>query len=161
MEEWKDIDGCVGYQISNLGRVRSVGMYLKNRWGVYFLKGRIRKHGIDSSGYECIRIAGKTFNIHRLVWDYFGNSNRNGIKLQVDHIDCNKLNNRIDNLQLLTARDNTTKSNKRGDKLPGAFLTNGRWFSRIRINQKPIYLGCFPTELQAHEAYMKVKTLNP
>ncbi len=113
-EIWKPINGHKGlYEISNHGLIKSlarninIGQHRVWKKEEAFLKGGI------SRGYRLVLLykngKRKTFLIHRLVWDHFGNSPRNGRKLQVDHIDNNKLNNRIDNLQLLTAKENTTK----------------------------------------------------
>lgn len=69
----------------------------------------------DKDGYlkYSLNQEGKTFNIavHRVVWHIF-----NGVipdNMTVDHIDTNKSNNSIDNLQLLTAVDNAIKGNAR------------------------------------------------
>lgn len=154
MEEiFKDIEGYDGiYQISNLGRVRSFKWkktrYLKpgiNNYGYYYIN--LSKNNIKKAGY-----------IHMLVWDYFGDLKRNGMILQVDHIDGNKSNNRLDNLQLLSCRENITKHRLTTNKTSkytgvGWYKRNECWTSQISINGKSHYLGRFDTELEAHTAY--------
>lgn len=155
-EQWKDIDDFVGiYQISNFGRARS------------FKRKEIRylKPGISTCGYYFIHLLKKNNNtktsyIHRLVWDHFGNSKRNGRLLQVDHMDNNKLNNRIDNLQLLSARENVSKhrlTTNKTSKYTGVHWRkdNKTWTTQIQINGIGKRLGGFKTEYEAHLAYQK------
>lgn len=99
MEIWKNIYEYPNYEISNFGRVRNRGKKI--------LKPNINK------GYYDITLSKKGkqkhFLIHRLVWNHFGESNRIEKNLVVDHIDENKLNNHISNLQLLTNKENLNK----------------------------------------------------
>lgn len=95
IEEWKDIPGWDGfYQVSNFGRVRS--------------KKGIRKLNLTKDGYYQVQLNYKkkkqTINVHRLVWLAF-----NGEippNMEVNHIDENKLNNNLSNLNLLSHKDN-------------------------------------------------------
>ena len=110
-EEWREIKGYEGfYDVSNKGRVRSYP-----RSGTPTLTIKIAKQWVHKGYY---RVAlwrnnkGVQCSPHLLVWDTFGDEPRNGRILQVDHIDENKLNNSIKNLQLLAARDNLRKSKK-------------------------------------------------
>ena len=100
MEElWKDIDGFVGkYQISNMGRVRSL------HWN----KEIILKGGISKFGYRRVVLTNnnyrKYYAIHRLVALAFIPNPEN--KPEVNHKDENKLNNRVDNLEWVTCKEN-------------------------------------------------------
>src|SRR5699024_4409598 len=72
-EVWKDIKGYEGYyQVSNLGRVKSNGRYVKGPYNSEFWKdGRILKGGKMTSGYRfvCLSVDGikRNFAVHRLV----------------------------------------------------------------------------------------------
>ena len=145
-EIWKDIEGYDDYQISNCGRLKSY-------------KGkteRILKESI-SRGYIMYSIwkdnKMKNLKSHILVWEHFGSSER--CDLHIDHIDHNKTNNHIDNLQLLSPRYNTIKHhNRKGNLLGSSFKkSNKKWQSQIYSNGKKNYLGLFDTELEAHNVY--------
>ena len=125
----------------------------------------ILKYAINRRGYKLVVLyRDKTrvgYAIHTLVWDAFGDKKRNGRKLQVDHIDNNKLNNRIDNLQLLTNRENVSKgvlhNGKKTSKYLGVSLNTKRkkWLAQIKINGNTKFLGYFDNEYKAHLRYQK------
>lgn len=100
VEEWKEIDK--NYLVSNLGNVKSKSY---KRTG----KAKILKPWLDN-GYYVVQIGNKRRSIHTLVWDLFGNGQRNGMKIVVDHINECKTDNRIENLQLLSTSQNVKKS---------------------------------------------------
>lgn len=111
-EIWKDIIGYEGlYQVSNLGKVKSFP-----RKGTHELKEHILKPGKNHKGYLQVKLTknciGKTIPVHRLVAKIFI-PNPNNLP-QVDHIDDNKENNCVDNLQWITNSDNMAKAWKTG-----------------------------------------------
>lgn len=100
-EEFRDIKGFENfYQISNYGRVKS----LKKYHGIskeYYNRERILKNLPHKGGYLKVGFnknkKKKSFLIHQLVATSFI-LNENNYK-EINHIDCNKYNNRIDNLE--------------------------------------------------------------
>ena len=95
MEEiWKDIEGYEGYQVSNLGRVRSLDRY--NSRG-YWIKGCILKPIMDKKGYLTVGLSKngqrKAFKVHRLVALHFIPNIEN--KPEIDHINTIKIDNTV------------------------------------------------------------------
>jgi hypothetical protein len=166
MEEiWKDIDGYSGiYQISNFGRVKALPRQVNAKNGSTRTTPEVvMQHEINFNGYPTVKLVldGKKMRhrIHLLVWDAFGNGIRNGKRVVVDHIDNNKTNCHISNLQLLSGRENIIKAKKRIERLTGAYFNGNVWFSKIKIGSAYKYLGSFKSEIEAHNAYMKEKEL--
>ena len=104
------------YQISNLGKVRSLSRFHrtdKNYSSIgYYQKEKCLKPGTDGWGYNYVSIKGKNKRIHRLVAETFI-PNPNNYE-QVNHIDGNKQNNRMDNLEWCTREYNMQEAFKMG-----------------------------------------------
>ena len=121
MEEiWKDIEGYEGiYQVSNLGRVRSLDRYYTKphpRNGVptkYFKRGSIITNHTLRNGYTNVMLkfegGKKNFMVNRLVAKAFVPGYFEGA--DVNHKDCNRQNNHADNLEWMTRRDNLMYNN--------------------------------------------------
>lgn len=114
MEEiWKDIIGYEGwYQISNLGRVKSLRRKRVKKGGGYIVieKEVIRKWHGQTNGYYGLMLhrdsVKQNFLIHRLVANHFVKKRKNKKANQVNHIDGNKANNAASNLEWVTASEN-------------------------------------------------------
>tara|TARA_R110002072_G_C7681270_1_gene511429 strand:- start:34 stop:513 length:480 start_codon:yes stop_codon:yes gene_type:complete len=153
IEEFRDVKGFEGiYQVSNLGRVKSFKVN----------KERIKEPCIGTTGYYHTGLIkeGKqhTKKIHQLVAIAFLNHTPCGYSIVVDHIDGDALNNRLDNLQLITNRENSSKDKKGGtSKYTGVCWdkSRGKWMASIRINGKRNTLGRYTDELKAAKAYQK------
>lgn len=112
-EIWKDVKGFEGlYQVSNLGRVRS----LDRRKNNHFFRGRILRQPKDKDGYCLVTLndgkRSKMGRVHRLVALAFIPNPEN--LPEVNHIDENKENNRIDNLEWCTTKYNLTYGSRKG-----------------------------------------------
>ena len=119
MEEvWKDIVGYEGlYEISSIGRVKSVDRISPQG---HHLPERIRKPYIDKDGYPKVNLCkeGKVIHypVHRLVAIAFVPNPEN--KPQVNHIDGNKANNCVANLEWNTDSENMLHAFRTGLKKP-------------------------------------------
>ena len=163
MEVWRDIKGYEGlYQVSNLGRVKSLSRKVKREANSFTMtKNRILKAGNNGSGYLFVRLCVnkkiKNYYVHQLVAMAFLGHEPCGHKLVVDHVDNDKTNNKLDNLQLISSRDNVVKDTIRGaSKYVGVSINNSRgkkWVSRIIFNGVSEHLGCYDNELDAAKAY--------
>ena len=108
-EEWKDIEGYEGYyQVSNHGRVKSLSRKRTTGPKPGTLKERILKGSINSDGYKNVKLykngEKKTFKIHQLVVEAFIQKNESCEC--INHIDGDKTNNYIDNLERCTIKEN-------------------------------------------------------
>ena len=118
------------------------------------MAGRIA--GTNSRGYIGIRIDSRRYLAHRLAWVMIRGTIPPG--MQIDHIDMNPTNNRIDNLRLATQSQNNANSiHKSASGIKGVTWREdrGRWIARITINKRPVRIGCFDTAEEAHLAYLK------
>jgi hypothetical protein len=150
MEIWKDIEGYDSmYQISNKGRVRSLK----------FGKERILKQ-YEHNGYYNVKLAkqgkAKTYNIHKLVAMAFLNHVPDKHFIVIDHINGDKADNFVENLQLTSQRNNTSKDRKGGLSKHVGVCWHKRickFNSQIQIAKKIIHLGYFDNEDDAHKMY--------
>lgn len=169
-ETWKDIPNYEGlYQVSNFGNVKSLERVIYRSNGrPYTVKEIILKGIIDSTEYLTVWLCKdgepKIFKVHQLVAMAFLGHTPCGHKIVIDHIDNNRTNNMLDNLQLTTPRHNVSKDIKVGtSKYIGVSWdkANRKWVSIIMINGKNNFLGRFNTEIDAHNAYQKrLKDIN-
>ena len=149
VEEWKDVVDYEGlYAISNLGRVKNIN------------RNRIIDGCDDGRGYKitCLTKGVKvtSIRIHILVAKAFLGHIGNDRCVVVDHINEIKHDNRLSNLQVISSRENTSRSKKRGtSKYAGvSWCKRGnKWKAGLRINGKQVHLGYFHDELVASEAY--------
>lgn len=157
-EEWRNIKGYEGfYQVSSLGKVRSLDRQVRCGRGYKTVKGKSITPFSHKYGYPKVVLSKsdskKNHYVHRLVAQAFiGEPPRGYVVNHINHI-CT--DNRPKNLEYVSVRENTTHGYKR--KNTGAFWSNahGVWRSEIRIKGKSKYLGAFKSEADAALAYQE------
>ncbi|WP_373786512.1 NUMOD4 domain-containing protein [Jeotgalibaca porci] len=130
-EKWMPIKNYEGfYEVSNLGRVRSVDRVVRYKDGrMYKYPSKLIKHKADKRGYLYVGLnkSGKKSSkrVHRLVTETF--LPVRGKNLEVNHIDGNKNNNKLSNLEWVTSSENTLKGYELG------LFEKARKSARLRV----------------------------
>ncbi len=164
-EIWKDIPDYEGkYQVSNMGRVKSL-LRIVNKWdGLRTVPERILKQSDFGYGYLFVGLhknnsKPKPSRIHSLMaLSFLGHISNKW--MVVDHINNNKYDNRIENLQVISHRENSNKDrdvSKYASKYTGVYWRKNRkrWVAKIYHKRKIRQIGTFNTEYEAHLAYQK------
>ena len=162
IEEYKPVVGLEGrYEVSSFGNVKSVdrtieriasngfpelwnykghpvkGSYVNNPNGYRVLKYRDGKKTLSSPSF------------HVMVWEAF-KGDHDG--MDIDHIDGDKSNNRLDNLRLLTRSENMIAHFKRVNKRGNVYINGNKYSASINHKGKKHYLGSYNTEFDARES---------
>lgn len=147
-ENWKDVPNYENYyEASNLGNIRRKG------------KAKNLSLVIKGAGYYQVLLSIKGIRkymlVHHIIADTFLEDKRDGRNLVVDHINNNKLDNRPENLQIVSQRINNSKDSIGTSKYPGVSYETSynKWRSEIRINGKNKFLGRFENEEEASQSY--------
>jgi hypothetical protein len=118
--------------------------------------------GSRSNGYIKIGVDGTQFSAHRLAWVYqYGAMADEG--MDIDHIDGDKSNNKIQNLRLVSRAHNSqnrvvAQSSSRVRVLGvSSRKAIRRYSAQIMIGKKNKHLGYFDTVEEAHQAYLSAK----
>jgi hypothetical protein len=110
---------------------------------------------VSPHGYYRIHLNSERYYAHRLAWFYINGDWPLG---HIDHINGDKLDNRMANLRVASNRENclnskTRKNNTSGYKGVSFMKRDGTWTARISANGKYKHLGYFKTAEEAHAAY--------
>ncbi len=168
MEEiWKPIQGYEGhYEISNLGNVKSLAKVSYRKTGSILKRtpDKILKQNNHSDGYKFVFLFKKNFLVHRLVALHFLDVEPD--KKYVNHIDGNKHNNCVSNLEWCTSSHNQAHAYKIGlrksllsddDKikiltLRKSGLTYPKIAEQFNVSQQRIALICKQYEIEMEVA---------
>lgn len=109
LEIWKDIADYNGYQVSNLGNVRSKNRTIMRKNGIkQTFKAKNLSPCKNNKGYYMVSLKGKQHTVHRLVAKAFVDNSYN--QNVVNHINGIKTDNRAENLEFTTQQDNMQKA---------------------------------------------------
>lgn len=136
-EIWKDVKGYEGrYQVSNLGRIKSVRAWRGNKHAKKYIEQETMVNGyVGNTGYVYVHLDGKNCTLHRLIAKTFIDNPKN--KPQVNHIDGNKLNNNVNNLEWCTNKENAVHARENGlllDRDNVCSIKNGKRIKQFDIN---------------------------
>lgn len=122
-------------------------------------RGRLAKKGsvagsVDSGGYGQIRIQGKSILAHRLAWFYHY---KDSPKEHIDHINGNRLDNRIENLREVSRFENQQNQKKYNTNKSGItgvswHKQHNKWYASVQKNKKLHFLGLFDNIFDAAAA---------
>ena len=138
-EKWKEIKEFPGYEVSNLGNVRC----FRNSQGKITKNFRILKPLLNKDGYYYVDLYNNRKQhhkrIHRLVLNAFVGEQPN---LVANHINGNKLDNKLSNLEWVTPKDNSTLASKQGlyKTKPIQIIETGETYSSIKDCAKAIHV---------------------
>lgn len=155
-EIWKDIKNYEGlYQISNLGRVKSLKTWIR-QYNNYVEKERLLKPCVNSVGYYIVVLYKdkhkKTFSLHRLIAQAFIPNPNN--YPQINHIDGNKKNFNINNLEWCTQSYNMIHAFKNGLEKPNKPMLNKKG-ELNPLSKKVLQYDKNKTFIKEYESYTK------
>lgn len=124
---------------------------------VYYRDGALYRTGTHTpagggGGHSYLRVSieNRRYYVHRVVWYlHFGTWPE-----QLDHIDGNRINNRIENLREVSVLANNLNRQVCKRRGRGVYLTGaGKWQAQVSVGGKTRYLGRFHTQQEAIDAY--------
>lgn len=164
MEEiWKPIPTYNGYEASSLGNIRSIDrIFYHLTSGVTNLKGVILKQHIERHGYYRVTIyknkKREVQRVHKLIAMAFFNFVPCGYDLVVNHKNFIRTDNKLENLEVVTQRENANKKHLKHSSTYTGVTWNKeckKWQAQINHKYKHKHIGLFINEIDAHNAYCK------
>ena len=165
IEIWEDIKGFEGcYKVSNIGNVKSLE---RKEWCIKNNSFSLRKEKIlipfiNKRNYLIVTLYKKSkprlFGVHQLVGMAFLNHKPNGHTMVINHINFNPSDNRVENIEVVTQRQNANRKHlKSSSEYVGVCWNKdkNKWTAQIYIKPKQRHLGAFINEYDAHLAYQK------
>ena len=141
-------------QLDDKRGITSTGYIVQRKKGPGISKpvGSVYLPAKNGRGYRDLYVNGKTHKLHRLVWQAFNGPIPEGV--DIDHVNGQKPDNRLENLRLASCADNLRAYVK---PLGGSSKYRGvcwnkptkKWKACIKQNGELIHIGCFETEVEA------------
>lgn len=128
--------------------------------GKIYRHGESKEAGTDKgNGYRMVCVRGKKYLTHRVIWEMINGNIPYG--LEIDHIDGNRSNNRIDNLRLVKRSNNNKNKSKQLNNTSGVTgvtwcKKHKKWIARYKLNGKQVQIGRFDNLDDARNAREKV-----
>lgn len=164
-EIWKPIESFEGYEISSLGRVRSVDRIKVTKFGVIrTIKGQLLSISGSKKGYWIVKLYKNNKKITKTVHVLMGKAffgTHDGVC--IDHIDRDTMNNNISNLRVVTFIQNMMNKGKQKSSFSSEYKgvvmkdekRKKKYMAQIYFNKKRYFLGYFLEEVAAAKAYNK------
>lgn len=121
-------------------------------WNARFA-GKPAFHSINSHGYRTGAVKGYSLKAHRVIWAMSKGAWPEG---EIDHINGDRLDNRLDNLREVSKRQNAMNRHAAfgSSQFKGVKKrAGGRWQANIKVADKYVYLGTYASEAEAALAY--------
>jgi hypothetical protein len=126
-----------------------------NTGKVYGIKNNVLESK-NNLGYKYIRIHTKNGLIRILQHHFIFYKAYGKISNEIDHINRNPSDNRLENLREVSHKQNCHNQNRKGYCLN---KSGKKWRSQITLDCKKIYLGTFDSEIEARQAYLNAKKI--
>lgn len=163
--EWFPVfynDHETNFMVTKCGRVKKIRVdwlkiKLNNLGEIDFRLKKIHPNGYQYIKVQIKDIGRKTLQVQQLIASAFLGYKWNGHASVVDHINSIKIDNRIENLRVISNRENVSKGKSMLRDLPtGVYFRkkNSKYYSNITINYKKVHLGYFDDIASAKNAYI-------
>jgi len=111
--------------------------------------------GLDKDGYKTLRVCGKKYQAHRICYAIYHGVDPH--PMQIDHINHDRSDNRIENMRLVSHQENGKNQSKYANNTSGVTgvdwnKRNNKWRARIKLNSKLKDLGYFTNKADAISA---------
>ncbi len=117
---------------------------------------------VENTGYRRVKVGGRIYQVHRLIWEAAHGPIPDG--MVIDHINRDKLDNRLENLRCITPRHNQYNAkvySNNSSGVRGMYARGSRWQIQFRVKGKLRSYGYYDdkelAELVAKEAYESIK----
>ena len=159
-EIWVTVLGFDDYEVSNLGNVRRKERRRIRKDGkIGLFKSKKMFPSDNGRGYIQVTLTRDKQRycklVHRLVYESFNGSVTSSTKYSIDHLNNNRSDNRLENLQFVTHRENVSRRWAMKRDLPTGVKKSSAnsYKATARVGDKEVAIGSFKTALEASAAY--------